>query len=267
MNWISIGLAALSGGLAAAIATLAIRNPKEKRVAYAIVFFVSLAVLQGISRQYVFPDLNARYQIRKVEAALLEIPAFQAVKQYDPKTYEKLMSDLRESIKKGTDESQMIGLVRGHITGLVQKRLPYASDEAVVTYMNVMLTEMNELNRQGNDLCYQFLFPQQSVFDGRKYFSKQTQEADLAALAQVFKTAAENPQAIPGEADVMPVLKPIYVEFAKEHGNDIIMLQNPIAPNVDKAKVCSMVGGLYARVMQLPQNENGKVLRFMLSQN
>jgi hypothetical protein len=267
MNWISICLAALSGGLAAAIAALAIRNPKERRVAYAIVFFVSLAVLQVISRQYVFPDLNARYQIRKVEADLLEIPAFQTIKQYDPKTYEKLKSGLRESIKKGTDDQHVIGLVREQIIGLLQKRLPYASDEAVVTYMNVMLTEMNELNRQGPDLCYQFLFPQQSAFDGRKYFSKQTQEADLAALAQIFKTAAENPQTIPGEAEVMPALKPIYVELAKEHGNDIIMLQNPGAPNVDKVKICSMVGGLYTRVVQLPQNESGKVLRFMLSQN
>ena len=268
MNWISVGLAGLSGALAALIAALAIRNPKKNRAAYAIVFFVSLAVLQVISRQYVFPDLNAWYQMRKAESALIEIPAFQTIKQYDTKTYEAMMSDIKEAIKKGTDESQIIGLMRGHVAGLVQKRLPYAADDAVVTYMSVMLTEIKELSEQGNDLCYHFLFPQQSApFDGRKYFSKQTQEADLAALAQIVKTAAENPQALPGEADAMPLLTPIFLGLTNEYGTDIAMLQNPTAPNVDKVKVCSMADGLYARILQLPQNESSKVLRFMLSQN
>lgn len=267
MNWISVGLAASSGALAVGIASLIVRNPKEKRGAYAIVFVVCFASLQGLSREFVFPDLNAWNQARKVEAALLEVPVFQAIKQYDPKTYESLVSDLKGSFTKGIDDSQVIGVVRGHIAGLVQKRLPSASDDAVVSYMSVMVTEIGELSSRGGDLCYRFLFPQPSgPIDARKYFSKQTQDADLAALAQVVRTSAEHPQTIPKEGDVMPALEPIVVELAKEYGNDIEMLQNPTAPTVNKTKVCSMTVDLYSRVLKLPKNESSRVLRFMLSQ-
>ncbi len=267
MNWISIGLAALSGALAAMIASLFVRNPKEKRATYAVVLVVSLVGLLGLSREFIFPDLNAWNQARKAESALLEIPAYQAIKQYYPKTYESLLSDFQGSLRKGVDESQIIGLVRGHMVGLVLKRLPHASDEAVASYMNVMLTEIQELSSQGGDLCYRFLFPQQSApLDGRQYLSKQTREADLAALDQVIRTSAESPQTIPLEVEVMPKLEPIFVELANEYGNDIEMLQNPAAPNVDRAKVCSMSVGLYSRILKLPKNESGKILRFLLSQ-
>ena len=250
------------------IASFVIRNPKEKRAIYTIVFVVLFAALQGLSREFIFPDLNAWNQARKAESALLEIPAYQAIKQYDPKTYDNVLSDIKSSIKKGVDESQIIGIIKGHIAGIVQKRLPSASDDAVVSYMTVMLTEMNELKSQGADLCYRFLFPQQYVpVDGRKYFSKQTQDADLAALAQVIRTSAENPQPIPRDTEVMPKLEQVYLDLAKEYGNDIVMLKNPAEPNVDRTKICTMTMSLYSRILKLPTNESGKILRFMMSQS
>jgi hypothetical protein len=268
MNWISVGLAALCGALAALIASLFVRNPKEKRIAYTVVLVVAFAVLQGLSREFIFPDLNAWNEARKVEAALLDVPAYQAIKEYDPKTYDSLLSNMKQSIKKGVDESQIIGIMRGHMIGVVEKRLPHASDEATVSYINVMLTEMSELKNQGDDLCYRFLFPQQAApLDMQKYVSKQTLKADLSALAQVIKSSAENPQPIPQEVDVMPQLKSIYLELAQEYGNDIAMLEHPAAPDIDRAKVCTMISGLYTRILQLPKDESGKILRFMLSKS
>lgn len=267
MNWISIGLAALSGALAAMIAGIIVRKPKERLFPYAIAFVISFGVLQGLSREFVFPELNAWNVARKADSAFVDIPAFQAIKQHDPKTYEAILSDIRGSLRKGADEAQIIGLVRGHIVGVVQKRLPSASDEAVVSYMAVMVTEIHELHKYSSELCYRFLFPEKSgPIDGRKYFSKRTQEADLAALAQVIKTSAESPQSIPKEAEVMPKLEPVIFELEKKYGNDITMLQNPSAPTVDRGKVCSMTADLYKRIIEMPRNENGKILRFMLSQ-
>ena len=232
-----------------------------------ITFVFFFAVLQGISRHYIFPDLDGWYQARNAESQLLGIPAFQAIKQYDPKTYENILSDIKSLLKTGHNDAQVIGAVRGHIIVLVQKRLPHASDEATASYVKVMLTEMNELNKQGGDLCYRFLFPQQSgPIDGRKYFSKRLQEADLAALATVIKTSAEDPQPVPRENEVMQKVAPIYADLEKEYGNDLTMLQNHAAANVDKGKVCSIAIGLYARILELPPSESGKILRYMLGQ-
>jgi len=112
------------------------------------------------------------------------------------------------------------------------------------------------------------LFPQRSEpVDGRKYFSPETQAADLAALTEVIRSSNENPQPIPSEQEVTPALKPIYAELGKEHGNDLLMLQSPVVSDADKAKVCSMAMSLYSKILSLPESESGKILRFMLSRS
>ena len=131
------------------------------------------------------------------------MPAYQTIKKYDPAAYEALLGSLRSGLRNKATAAQLIGQVRSHVTTLVQQRLPRASDEAIVFYMRVMVQEMKELNKKNTELCYQFMFPQKyGYIDGRKYFSKQTQEADLRGLAAIIKTSAENPQAVPEESEV-----------------------------------------------------------------
>ena len=228
---------------------------------------LSFVLLQALSSTYIFPVLNAWNQARNMETSLLQIPVFQRLKAYDKKTYGILLAEIENSLKKGNDESEIISVVREHIAKLIQQRLPSASDEAVITYMKTMLVEMAELNQLGGDLCFRFIFPQQSggAIDSTKYLSKRTQEADLAALAEVIRTSAENPQPVPQESDVVSHLDPIYAELVKEHGEEIAMLQNPTGANVDKHKVCVLAADFYTRILKLPTQEGSKVIRFLLS--
>jgi uncharacterized membrane protein YgaE (UPF0421/DUF939 family) len=64
MNWIGIGLGAVSGVLAAGVATLLFRAPKEKKWAYGAVFAVAVALIHTLSWEFVYPDLNAWYSTR-----------------------------------------------------------------------------------------------------------------------------------------------------------------------------------------------------------
>lgn len=274
MNWLNIGLAAVSGALAALLASLIVRNPKEKRTSYLVVFVMCFAGLQALSQGLISPHL-VRNRDRGLETALLESPLFKAIRQYEPNAYENLVRDLQEFTRRETqsrvagsriDDAEITGAVRGRIADIAQKRLPTASDRAVVSYMGVMVAEIRELRRHGGELCFRFLFPQQSTpFDGRKYFSKEMQEADIAALVQVISSSAENPQLLPSRSDVEASLEPIIAELVREHGNDLSMLQNPSASSVDKGKVCSMTIDLYSRVLRLPMQESSRVLRFMLA--
>jgi len=267
MNVINLAIGALAGLLAALIASVLVRDARENRGRYGATFAISFAVLFGLANVFVYPGLNGRYQAGHVESELLESPAFRALKQHDRATYDKLVAEMKQSLKDGKGEGQIIANVRGHITKVVQVRLPRASNEAVASYMKVMLVEMDELNQQGGDLCYRFLFPQPSgPIDPNKHFSKKTQEADLAALAQVIKSSAEDPQPVPQEAEVLPTLTPIYLELATEHGEDIAMLQNPTAPSVDRRKICAMSKSIYTKILRLPVDDSGRVLRYLLGQ-
>jgi len=263
MNWTSLVLATLAGAMAGVLARVFAGDPKENQGAFAGTFVVALLALMAVSRTYVQPW----FDLRTAEAALLEIPAYQAIKKYDPKAYAGLMDDVRQSLKSGSSRQEIFGIFRNRLTTIVQTRLPTASDEAVVTYMSATMAELDELYQRGGDLCHRFMFPQPGdAIDGSKYFSKQAQDADLAALARVIETSARDPQVVPRESDVMPRLQPIFTQLANEYGRDIALLQNPGAPSVDRRKICTMTASLYGKILGLPPDEGGKILRYLVSQ-
>ncbi len=267
MNWIAIGLAAGAGALAALVAGAVIRTPKQRKTAYTLVFVVVFAVLNVLAKQYLLPVLGADYEAGRAEHALLEIPAFQAMKQYDPSTFQAVMNDLKEGLKRGTPESELTAKVKTHVENLVQKRLPLASDQAVVTYMGVMVRAIWEFTRQDPNLCYKFLFPQQyGAINPQKYLPKELLEADFAGLAQVIKTSAENPQPLPKEADVSSDMKVAFAELYEQHGEQALLLQNPHGPAANKGAVCGMMAELYEHVLALPPERGSRLLRFLLSQ-
>jgi hypothetical protein len=228
-----------------------------------VTFAVAFLALFAAGRTYAMPW----WEMRSAEKSLQEIPAFRAIKEHDPKTYSALLDDLRQAIKNGGDRAQIIGAVRGRMSTLVLGKLPHSSDEAVVAYIDATMTELREVYDHGGDLCHQFLFPQPGqALDGSKYFSKKAQEADLAALARVIETSSRDPQPVPAESEVMPHLQPIILDLADEFGEDIALLQNPSAPGIDKRKVCSMTSSMYDRILRLPVDDSGKVLRYLVSQ-
>ena len=269
MDLIRIGLggllAALSWGIAWGLHP-SLSETGRRSYCFWMIVVVGVIVIFNLSDKYFGPKLTEWDNARTIESLMLKEPVYQAIKQYDPEMYENISSEFRKGLKQGSDQQQIHGSVRDRITVFAQKRLPHASDEAVVSHIKIMLNEMDELNKHGGDLCFRFLFPQARRIDAGKYLSKQIQEADHAALAQIIKTSTESPQPIPEEAEVKSKMKPILLELSKIYGNDLWMLQNPTASNVNKDKVCEMTADLYKEILKLPPNESGKILRFMLSQ-
>ena len=43
------------------------------------------------------------------------------------------------------------------------------------------------------------------------------------------------------------------------------MLQNPTAPGAHKTKVCAMTIRMYEKIFRLPDEDSGKLLRFLLA--
>ncbi|MEO8153263.1 MAG: hypothetical protein ABI605_09365 [Rhizobacter sp.] len=265
MNWISVVVSAVCGALGGVLATLVVRDRKSKRGLYAAVFVVSAGLLFALGRVYVTPWLQARYDASTLDSALSSNAAFAAIKKFDPKVYDQMMSELRAGLLRGQGKAELIDLVRSQVTTLVQKRLPHASDEAASEYMRVMVREMGELRQRGGDLCYRFLFAQPGQgLDLSKYVSPSTVEADFAALSQVVRTSTVEPQPIPQQAEVSERLKPVVAALAARYGQDLALLQQPQAPGIDRDKLCAMSIDMYTVILQLPPADSGKLIRFLM---
>ncbi|WP_417442047.1 hypothetical protein [Idiomarina sp.] len=272
MDWYSVGLAAASGCIAALIASLIFvknkenkenKEKKEKKVGFTIVFIVLFFTLNTLSKQFILPEVNAYKAKSDVESVFDEVPAFVSIKKHEPVIYQKLKDSIADAARNDYSQQQTIDLIRTQIAGLVESRLPHASDEAILAYMNVMVSSMEELQRQGLGLCYRFLFPQvEGGVDGRKVFSQETQKKDLLALDKIIKTS-DSKKKIPSDSDVMPYLGPILAGIYTKFGDDISMIKNPTAKNVDKGKVCIMTMEIYKNILALPPEQAANALRWM----
>lgn len=266
MNYYSIGLAAVSGCLAAIIAGLIFGKKSEKKTVYTIVTVLLFAIFNTASKNLILPKLNALKAKAEIESVFKDIPAFSSIKKYEPATYQKIINQVSEAVKKGHSQKEVAYMVRHHISRLVESRLPHASDEAIVAYMKVMVKEMEELLALGNGLCYKFLFPQlvESV-NAREVFSKETQYNDLEALDAIIRTSI-NKRKLPSEAVVLPLLEPIFTELQAKFGDDVSMIENPTAIGIDKERVCQITKELYIKILDLPTQQAASVLRWILGQ-
>lgn len=262
---ISVAVGAVCALIAAVLAMIAVSNVGHNKGRFGAVFGICLVLLYGAARLFVQPHAEARYKMYEVDQALAQNAAFSALKQYDAPTYRSILTELNLLVREGKTQQEVFVTVRGIIEPLVLKRIPEASDEAAARYMTAMLAEMKELYAGGGDLCYRFLFPVKGqALELPKYISEAARKEDAAALGEVLRSASASPQTPPLASEVEPILRAAVTPIAERYGNDLAMLQNPGAPGVDKSRLCEITINLYGRILKLPPDQSGKVIRHML---
>jgi len=260
-----VAVAAVCALIAAVLAMIAVNNAGHNKGRFGVAFGICLVLLYGAARLFVQPHAEARYTMYEVDKALARNAAFAALKQYDGPTYRNVLTELNLMVREGKSQREVFLSVRGIVEPLVIKRIPEASDEAAARYMTVLITEMKELYGQGGDLCFRFLFPVKGeVLDIQKNISEATRKEDFAALGELLRSASTAPQTPPLASEAEPLLQPIVMAIAERYGKDLTMLQNPQAPGVDRSKLCEITINLYGRILKLPPDQSGKVIRHML---
>ncbi len=214
--------------------------------------------------QFAKTAAGLRINPKEIEKSLLEIPVYRTIKKYDPETYDKIVETMRKSIKKGDSRTKLITRARTHIAKLLERYIPYASDDTIIEFTKLLIDQMNHLGNTSGDLCYAFLFPQESnPIDISLYLSKELKQKELIILEKVIETTATNPQIVPSENQVLPEFEKIYPPLSKKFGNDVSLLENLESPDIDKAKVCRLLSAFYEEILKLPRKAGVNVLRYV----
>lgn len=266
MNWYSTGLAALSGGLAALIGSLVYGKDPEQKSARGVLIVLVFIGLMVLSHTLILPKINAHVAKTEVTKALTSIPAFVSLSKYAPDTYRQMSKTMIDAIDSGGSQAEASARVKAQLQEFITGRLAHASDQALVRYTDVMITEMGEFQARGNGTCYRFLFPQAGGgIDPAKLLSAETQAKDLAALDEIIKSS-NTTRPVPVQSEVVPLLQPLIMDMQSKHGEAASILENPLAPGVDKEKVCAMSRELYTRILALPVDKASLTLRWMFAQ-
>ena len=254
------------GFISGAVAYFIAKKCPTRRILILAIPVLVFIVLSALTKVLVIPPLHLWTSQREIEKSLLEISAYEIIAKYDSKAYEQIRQEILNSLKNGESQDEASGRARRRVAELVSEYIPRASDDAILRYMKAMVKEMDELAAKNPELCYQFLFPQKyGPADVNEHLTPETQRENLVALAEVIRTAVEQPQSLPDTAAAETLLKNTLNQFSQGHREDTLLLKDPFAPGIDKGKACSLIASLYKEVLRLPEKESSLVLRYMLS--
>lgn len=268
VDWIPIAVTAGSGALGAAVAYLIVRRPRQRPLAFLLLSLVLIAALHAAGRLYILDPLEKNRIDAELLQAISDIPVYQALREHDRIEYERLTGSLRQSLIAGRSRAETVARAQALLGGLINNYLPRAGDVAAARYVGVFTNELRQLRAHDADLCYRFVYPQDDgTVDVRAYVDEETRKADIAALAEVIRTAAGDPQPVPTADDVQADLMIVYQGLREVHGEDIALLGNPTAPDVDRAKICDLLTAFYGEVLELPEESGGRIIRYLFSDN
>jgi hypothetical protein len=203
---------------------------------------------------------------KDADAVLSGNPALLAVKQYDPTAYKQLASVFSTELANGAPNANMVEDIAPRVTAIAVKRLPTASDPAVIAFANVVAKEIGELRRQDPEACVRWLYPARgSSVDLRNYASQELPDSSYAALAEIVKSSAEGPQAIPTLEEVAGDQQLISAELRQQYGEKVALLTRVHDSSVDTATVCAIAADSFGYMLQLPPERAARQIRYMYS--
>jgi len=203
----------------------------------------------------------------KGEAEFLKNPLFAALKTYEPKIYDRLVSELRTGLQKGHSAAELQHKTFPLLQTVYTQRLPYASAAALRGFTDLLLEQMKVLYAADPALCYAYLAQEEqgTRVDVRKYFAEDLVHKEFSVMAEVIRSAAGQPNQPPTEEQIESQLTKLFADLTQRHGDDVLMLANPELGKAHKAELCQLTYDLYQTILRLPPQESAPLLRFMFA--
>lgn len=231
-------------------------------------FQCALLVLIGITvfvitRQVLYTHLQLNPDLY-----MKEMPFYQVLLKHDPVLYDRIRNDVEQAMANRTSPMALKMKVRRYLDQILSSRIPRSSNVSIIAYMRVTLEEMKQLRLHGDGLCYQFLYPQANqMIDIAQYVPQQLIQEDIKALTEVIRSSYENPVALPNEREVRKNLDQVQHTITQNYGEEIALMQTPLAHNIDKDKICSITIALFEEILKLPPQQSGQALRYIALKN
>ena len=212
--------------------------------------------------------ISAAYQPSGADE-LLQLPLFQSLKVHEPRAYEQLFLRMQAELPHARDHAQLKAIMLPLVQDVVTRKLPYASDQALLGFVDLAMRQMAELRAVDPALCYDYLFPARSgarISEAASRLSSDLMQKEMAVMADVVTSASLEQRQPPAASQVQDAITYVYSELSKQHGQAAVRkLANPQAAQDSKDEVCRLTYDLYAIVRQLPQREGTGLLRYMFA--
>jgi len=215
--------------------------------------------------EYAFTSKEIAEASLEIEEALLDIPLYKTIKQYDPDTYREIMVVIDELIKKGATliEAQHAGA--NLLEPLVFSTILRTSDEALIQYVKTFVVGLKKLREIDPILCMKALYPQQyGSISFAKYLSNDESMSMLDAMSKIIIDAYEkNNPCVDTEAAEL-LMEKLVLKLGEDAYYLYLELEG-LQNTDDYGRHCDTVIKLYENILEEDKNAAGNILRYMFS--
>jgi hypothetical protein len=212
----------------------------------------------------VTPAVTDAWAARRARAELLAIPVYPVIEKYEPVVFERLLSEYERAVRDRSRMDTFTQVANAEIGNLATKHIAHASDAALLALMQDMLEHLQVLRARAPEDCYRYLFPRAAgPADIGRWFDRDARARTFGLMADVIRTSAENPVAVPPRARVEGLLGPLVNEMYAQFGENTALLSRAEERGVNRQTVCVIATTLYEKVMRLPPADAAAVIRSM----
>ena len=258
---LTIGTILVGAALGAGVAWLLMRKRGRAMAPLILVGALAGAIAAYFS---VTPAITGEWVMRRARAELLAIPVYQVLERHEPIVFERLLAEYRLVVIDRSRIDTYTHVANTEIGTVATRHIAHASDPALLALMQDMLDKLQVLRARSPEDCYRYLFPRAvGPADLPRWFDRGAQARTLARMADVIRTSAEHPVAVPPREKVEPLLSPIVNEMYAQFGENTSLLSRAEERGVNHATVCAIATTLYEKVMRLPPADAAAVIRSM----
>jgi len=263
MKWYDLVSAIIAGLIAVGLTHFILKNRPYKRSSQRWVSIIIWVVVFALLRQLLVPFLIMYENKRTADGALQKTSAFRALKQYAPQRYEGFLVEITDGFTANRTESWYVNKIANYALKISEEFLPRASDESVIRFLRASYNTIVEMEKLNPELGYYCLFVPESLSTViSSPLPQQTLDSGMYALADIVKSASENPKEIPIKPGALDDLEVIRHKIFKLYGDDISLLNSGLIENTeDRLKVCLITKHLFNLILELPQENAASVAR------
>ena len=226
---------------------------------------VSFLILLAVYRSFVLPLIDDSHQRQKIEEGLLSVAAFAALKKTEPQVFDYLVKNLLVTSKKTNNQDILLATAQQKISPIYINRLITSSDEILISYIEEILVVIEALGQQSAQMCIQYLFNPQQVKSNQLPLSEVQRAKMLALMERVFNDP--NDKTIPPKELIAPIIGKLLENLSDSYSaHELSALDDPLNAKYDDKVTCTLVQDLYQDIIQLPPQQAGATLRYLLSQ-
>jgi hypothetical protein len=204
------------------------------------------------------------YDGYSAEKALLKEPVYHVIRKHEPQLFDKIVEEYKTFKRDESRREDFVNFANYEISLAATQHLAHASQGSVLALVGDMVATARKLEKQPGDACFRYWFPQVAgPPDVAKYIDAPSQAHTLDLMGEVIRSAEENPAPLPDPKIVKDNLARVINATYEQYGTDAQMIAHAEDARVDRTKVCTITISVYDRILKLPPQQSGDLIRAM----